>query len=119
VGAGRSFTNCARNPSRNSPPFSVDLVIVEGFKAYGHPKIEVYRAANGRPFLFGNVANVCAIAADGAIADAPVPVVHLDDIGAIADQALAAAMPIREVIAGLEAAPPVTGMGPVRTGRQP
>ena len=31
---------------------SVDLVVVEGFKADTHPKIEVYRAANGKPFLF-------------------------------------------------------------------
>src|ERR671920_137160 len=35
----------------------VDLVIVEGFKAHGHPKIEVYRAANGKPFLFPDAPN--------------------------------------------------------------
>jgi molybdopterin-guanine dinucleotide biosynthesis protein B len=85
-----------------------DLVIVEGFKAFGHPKIEVYRAANGRPFLFRDVPNVRAIAADVAIPDAPVPVVHLDDVRAIADQALAAARPLAQVIAELEAAPPIS-----------
>src|SRR5690348_12632939 len=35
--------------ARMSP---VDLVIVEGFKRELHPKIEVYRAANGKPPLF-------------------------------------------------------------------
>ena len=83
----------------------VDLVIIEGFKAYAHPKIEVYRAANGRPFLFRDVPNVRAIAADIAIADAPVPVVHLDNVPAIADRALAAALPLGEVVASLETVP--------------
>jgi molybdopterin-guanine dinucleotide biosynthesis protein B len=82
----------------------VDLVIVEGFKAERHPKIEVYRAANGRPFLFRQAPNVVAIAADVAVADAPVPVVHLDEVSAIADLALAAARPLPDVVAALEAA---------------
>ena len=34
----------------------VDLVIVEGFKREAHPKIEVHRAANGKPFLFRELA---------------------------------------------------------------
>jgi molybdopterin-guanine dinucleotide biosynthesis protein B len=83
----------------------VDLVIVEGFKAYRHPKIEVYRAANEKPFLFRETPNVRAIAADIAVPDAPVPVVRLDDIAAITDLALSAARPHAEVIADLEAAP--------------
>src|SRR5918998_405493 len=73
-----------------------DLVLVEGFKAHRHPKIEVYRAANGKPFLFGSAPNVRAIAADCAVPDAPVPVAHLDDIPAIADLALAIARPLGE-----------------------
>jgi molybdopterin-guanine dinucleotide biosynthesis adapter protein len=80
----------------------VDLVIVEGFKASAHPKIEVHRAANGRPFLFRETPNVRAIATDVPIPDASVPVVHLDDIAAIADLALAAAKPLRDVVADLE-----------------
>ena len=82
----------------------VDIVVVEGFKAECHPKIEVYRAANGRPFLFREAPNVRAIAADVAVPDAPVPVVHLDDVSAILDLALAAARPLGEVVAELEAA---------------
>ena len=82
-----------------------DLVIIEGFKASRHSKIEVYRTANGRPFLFGEIPGVRAIAADVAIPDAPVPVVPLDDIPAVAEQALAAARSLQEVLADLEASP--------------
>lgn len=61
-----------------------DLVIVEGFKAEPHPRIEVRRlAAKDRAPL--NADNVVAIAADHAVADAAVPVFGLDDIPAIAD----------------------------------
>jgi molybdopterin-guanine dinucleotide biosynthesis adapter protein len=90
----------------------VDLVIIEGFKAEAHPKIEVYRAANGRPYLFRQAPNVVAIAADVAVADAPVPVVHLDEVSAIADLALAAARPLAEVVAALEAAGAVKRLSP-------
>src|SRR5215218_6167533 len=41
----------------------VDLVLVEGYKAEAHPKIEVHRQQNGKPFLFGDVPHVRAIAA--------------------------------------------------------
>jgi molybdopterin-guanine dinucleotide biosynthesis adapter protein len=80
----------------------VDLVIVEGFKREAHPKIEVHRAANRKPFLFPELADVRAIAADVAVPDAPVPVVALDDIAAVADSILASAEPIAAVVAALE-----------------
>jgi molybdopterin-guanine dinucleotide biosynthesis protein B len=82
-----------------------DLVIIEGFKASAHPKIEVHRAANGKPFLFPTLANVRAIASDTAVPDAPVPVLHLDDVAAIADAVLTGATPLAEVIADLERGP--------------
>lgn len=77
----------------------VDLVVVEGFKAQAHPKIEVHRAANGKPLLFGTIPNVSAIATDAALPGAPVPVIHLDDVGAIANRMLEAATPVEEVVA--------------------
>ncbi len=76
----------------------VDLVIIEGFKASPHPKIEVHRAANGKTFLFPDVPNIRAIASDTPVPDAPVPVVHLDNIPAIADQALTAAAGLAAVL---------------------
>lgn len=97
----------------------VDLVIVEGFKASPHPKIEVYREANGRPFLFPTLDNIRAIAADVAVPYAPMPVVHLDDIAAVAEQALAAARPLAEVTAELEQAPEAARSRPARAAGQP
>ena len=62
-----------------------DIVLVEGYKAGGHPKIEVRRnaARNREPFPLS--ANVIAIAADHEVAEATVPVFDLDAVTAIAD----------------------------------
>jgi molybdopterin-guanine dinucleotide biosynthesis adapter protein len=81
----------------------VDLAIVEGFKAARHPKIEVHRAANGKPFLFGDVPNVRAIACDVAVPHSPVPVIPLDDVDAVADAVLAHAAALEDVRAVLTA----------------
>ena len=53
----------------------VDLVVVEGFKREPHRKIEVHRAANGKPLLFP------------------------DDPGAVGDLMLEYAEPIAQVLA--------------------
>ncbi|MET0875540.1 MAG: molybdopterin-guanine dinucleotide biosynthesis protein B [Tardiphaga sp.] len=60
-----------------------DLVIVEGFKSERFRKIEIHRAGNGKPTLFPNDPDIIGIATDSDIR-APLPVVHLDDIPAIA-----------------------------------
>ncbi len=73
----------------------VDLVIVEGFKRGPHPKIEIWREANGRPFLHPEDPTIRAIAADRPLPDAPIPVIDLDDIGMIANVILAEARPGR------------------------
>ncbi len=62
----------------------VDLVIVEGFKRDRHPKIEVHRAANGKPWLHPDDPAIVAAATDVALPSAALPHVHLDDIAAIA-----------------------------------
>ena len=46
-------------------PSRLDLVLVEGFKAEAFPKIELHRAALGRPLLFPEDPNIVAIATDG------------------------------------------------------
>ena len=61
----------------------VDLVLVEGFKREPHRKIEVHRAANGKPLLFPDDPGIAGIATDVAI-DTRLPTVHLDDIEAAA-----------------------------------
>jgi molybdopterin-guanine dinucleotide biosynthesis adapter protein len=62
-----------------------DLVLVEGYKREGHAKLEVRRAGLDHPKLAGEDHTVVAIAADFAIADAPVPVLDMNDIAAVAD----------------------------------
>lgn len=63
----------------------VDLVLVEGFKAHDHDKLEVWREDNGKPFLYPNDRRVVAIAATGTVpGDAGRPVLPLDDTEAIA-----------------------------------
>lgn len=61
-----------------------DLVLVEGFKDTPIPKLEVHRAANGKPLIHPENPNVIAIASDFPI-DSPLPWFNLDDIDAIAD----------------------------------
>jgi molybdopterin-guanine dinucleotide biosynthesis protein B len=62
-----------------------DIVLIEGFKRSAIPKLEVYRAANGKPPLHPDDASIIAIAADIAFPDAGRPVLPLDDAEAITD----------------------------------
>ena len=71
----------------------VDLVIVEGFKRHAHPKLEVFRAAIGKPLLQPNDDCIVAIATDAPLPRAQVPVVMLDDLERIADVLQAEALP--------------------------
>ncbi len=70
----------------------VDLVLVEGFKREHLPKIEIHRAANGKPFLYPDDPDIVALACDTQ-ATAPLPYAALDDIAAVADLVLAHASP--------------------------
>jgi molybdopterin-guanine dinucleotide biosynthesis protein B len=75
----------------------VDIVIVEGFKRHAHPKLEVYRAAVGRPLLHPDDDCIVAIATDAPMPQAQVPVVMLDDIEAIANVLQAEALPREQI----------------------
>lgn len=66
----------------------VDLVLVEGFKANPHPKIEVFRPALGKPPLWPGRADIVAVASDAPLPDCPSPVLSLNDPPAIVDWAL-------------------------------
>ena len=72
----------------------VDMVLVEGFKRGLHPKIEVFRAAVGKPLLHPGDPSVVAVASDAAIPGLRLPWMHLDDIEAIAAAAQLHAVPI-------------------------
>mgnify|MGYP000038062765 CR=1 FL=1 len=68
----------------------VDLVLVEGYKSGNHPKIEVHRAATGKPPLYPDDPTVLAVVSDAVTsATAGRPVFALDAIEAIADFAAA------------------------------
>ena len=79
--------------ARMSP---VDLVIVEGFKRELHPKIEVHRAANGKPPLFLDDPDIIGVATD-TLFETTLPVVSLEDIPAIAAMALKSAVRIEDL----------------------
>jgi molybdopterin-guanine dinucleotide biosynthesis protein B len=61
-----------------------DLVIVEGYKRDSHDKIEVRNIDLTHPELAGDDPTVVAVAANGPIPDAPVPVFDRDDVTALA-----------------------------------
>jgi molybdopterin-guanine dinucleotide biosynthesis protein B len=61
-----------------------DLVIVEGYKRDTHDKIEVRNLDLAHPKLAGDDPTVVALAANGPVQDAPVPVFDRDDVAALA-----------------------------------
>jgi molybdopterin-guanine dinucleotide biosynthesis protein B len=62
----------------------VDLLLVEGFKHDPHDKIEIFRESVGKPLMAPDDRHIVAIASDGPVAKAGVPVLALDDTAAIA-----------------------------------
>ncbi|WP_209506603.1 MULTISPECIES: molybdopterin-guanine dinucleotide biosynthesis protein B [unclassified Ruegeria] len=62
----------------------VDLVLVEGFKREGHPKIEAFRAEAGNPLIAIENETIRAVASDTAL-ELDRPVFDLNDTVRIAD----------------------------------
>ncbi len=75
----------------------VDLVLVEGYKREKFPKLEIHRAAVGKPLISVEDDWVVAIASDSPLPQASIPVIDLDDIDKIADVLLAEAMPVERL----------------------
>ena len=63
----------------------VDLLIVEGFKADAHDKLEVFRRSIGKPLQCVDDPHIVAVASDGPVPESAVPVLDLDHTAAIAD----------------------------------
>jgi molybdopterin-guanine dinucleotide biosynthesis protein B len=61
-----------------------DLLLIEGYKRNPMPKLEIYRAANGKPLLHPEDPHIVAIASDVALASA-LPRFELSDHDAIAN----------------------------------
>jgi molybdopterin-guanine dinucleotide biosynthesis protein MobB len=60
-----------------------DLILVEGYKAAPHPKIETHREAAGRDLLAPSNPTIRAVASDARPATG-LPLFDLDDVGGIA-----------------------------------
>jgi molybdopterin-guanine dinucleotide biosynthesis adapter protein len=87
-----------RLPALLAKMSQVDLVVVEGYKSEPHSKIEVHRAANGKPLLFPDDAWIVGVATDTAV-ETGLPTAHLDDIPTIAAMMRRLAISIEDVMA--------------------
>lgn len=66
----------------------VDLLLVEGFKAHAHPKLEIHRPSAGKPLLAVEDPHIVAIATDDAagvraVAPRDLPILDLNDVPAV------------------------------------
>lgn len=106
IGSGRRWALLHELRDEAEPPLAdllrrlspVDLVIVEGFKREAHPKVEIHRAANGKPWLHADLTDIRGIVADTTPPDWAGPAAHLDDHGAVADMLLDLAQPLAPVL---------------------
>ncbi len=60
-----------------------DLLLIEGYKYYPLPKLEIFRAANGKPLLYPEDGHIVAVATDTPV-QCRLPQFGLDDYDAIA-----------------------------------
>ncbi len=79
----------------------VDLLLIEGFKRDRHPKLEVWRRSVDKPLIAVNDPTIVAIASDGPVPEAPVPVRALEDAEGIAALILDHAAPMESCCSSL------------------
>jgi molybdopterin-guanine dinucleotide biosynthesis protein B len=60
-----------------------DLLLIEGYKRYPLPKLEIFRAANGKPLLYPEDEHIVAVATDTPV-QSRLPQFGLEDYDAIA-----------------------------------
>ncbi|SIS45980.1 molybdopterin-guanine dinucleotide biosynthesis protein B [Insolitispirillum peregrinum] len=73
----------------------VDLLLIEGFKTYAHPKLEVHRPSVGKPLLAPQDPHIVGIACDAPPEQSSDrPLLALNDISAVADFIVAHARPL-------------------------
>ena len=98
---GEAEPSLARLLSMLAP---VDFVLVEGYKPEPHPKIEVHRVANGKPFLYPNDPTILALASDAEIADQNVTLLALEKAEELADFVQENAVSVEDVLRVLHGA---------------
>lgn len=62
----------------------VDLLLIEGFKTHPHPKLEIHRESEEKPLLCPGDPGIVAVASDRPLPGLGIPVLDLNDPGAIA-----------------------------------
>ncbi len=62
----------------------LDLILVEGFRHEPIPKIELHRAALGKPLIFPDDKYVIAVATEGALVTT-LPLLDINDVAAVAE----------------------------------
>jgi molybdopterin-guanine dinucleotide biosynthesis adapter protein len=77
----------------------VDLVLVEGFKAARHPRIEVYRQEVGKPPLYRDNPQITGVVSDVPLPDAGRPVVPINDVEGVIELMLANAERLETMLA--------------------
>jgi molybdopterin-guanine dinucleotide biosynthesis adapter protein len=77
----------------------VDLVLIEGFKRDRVPKIEIFRAANGKPPMYLEDPHIVALISDAVDPSVRLPHASIDDPAAAADLVLAHAEPVAALLA--------------------
>ncbi|WP_210035654.1 molybdopterin-guanine dinucleotide biosynthesis protein B [Methylobacterium sp. PvR107] len=78
-----------------------DLIVVEGYKREPIPKIEVYRANNGRPPIHPLDTTIAGIASDVEFPTSGIPVVDLNDAAAVTGLMLDVAVSFEDVLGRL------------------
>lgn len=81
----------------------VDLVIVEGFKAWPMTKVEIYRKELGKPPLHPDDKHILGILSDTPFPGAGRPVVPVDDLDAVVALMLDCSEPVEAAIARAKA----------------
>jgi molybdopterin-guanine dinucleotide biosynthesis protein B len=84
----------------------VDLVVVEGFKRESHPKLEVHREQNGKPFLFPDDPSIRGLISDCVPARLPLPLASISDFDAIVEMMWLYAEPLAATLKRLAAPRP-------------
>ncbi|CAD6561513.1 Molybdopterin-guanine dinucleotide biosynthesis adapter protein [Paraburkholderia kirstenboschensis] len=86
----------------------VDVILIEGFKSEAHVKLEIFREANGSPWMYPGDDDIVAVISDRCDL-VSLQHAHIDDVCAVADLVLRYALPMDQTLARLASSGHGTG----------